>query len=129
MNDFEELTSLTALLDDDSEAKPERSKARLKQAKSEKAKAQPSASKAKPSIVQAKQAKAKPRKRKRYTSTPIPNQIKAEPAGESAKVMTSIIISEDLRDWLKLRSLSTRLSMSQQIEILLRKEMKRLAKD
>ena len=125
MTDFEELTSLTALLDDDSEAK-----AKPTDRQSKTAKAAGKAKQAKGTTTkgkQTKEGKAKQRKRKRYTSSTTPEQVK--PVEEGPKVMTSIIISEEARDWLKRQSLSTKLSMSQQIDLLVRQEMKRRAKD
>ena len=125
MSDFEELTSLTALLDDDNEAK---AKPRDRQSKT--AKAAGKAKQAKGTATkgkQTKEGKAKQRKRKRYTSSTTPEQVK--PVEEGPKVMTSIIISEEARDWLKRQGLSTKLSMSQQIDLLVRQEMKRRAKD
>ncbi len=103
MNAFEELTSLTALLDDEPQTKGQVTK--------------------KP---KGKQRQSKQSKRKSYTST---IKAKPEPVADSPKIMTSIIISEDLRDWLKLQSVTSKLSMSQQIEVLVRKEMKRQTKD
>ena len=124
MTDFEELTSLTALLDDDSEAK-----AKPTDRQSKTAKAAGKAKQAKRNSAkgkQTKEGKAKQRKRKRYTSSTTPA---LKPVEEGPKVMTSIIISEEARDWLKRQSLSTKLSMSQQIDLLVRQEMKRRAKD
>ena len=129
MSDFEELTSLTALLDDDSEAKAKprdrqsktaKEAGKAKQAKGNSAKGTTTKGK------QTKEGKAKQRKRKRYTSSTTPA---LKPVEEGPKVMTSIIISEEARDWLKRQSLSTKLSMSQQIDLLVRQEMKRRAKD
>ena len=130
MSDFEELTSLTALLGDDSEAnakprdrqsKTAKEAGKAKQAKGNSAKGTTTKGK------QTKEGKAKQRKRKRYTSSTTPEQVK--PVEEGPKVMTSIIISEEARDWLKRQGLSTKLSMSQQIDLLVRQEMKRRAKD
>ena len=129
MTDFEELTSLTALLDDEPEAnakprdrqsKTTKAAGKAKQAKGNSAKGTTTKGK------QTKEGKAKQRKRKRYTSSATPAP---KPVEEGPKVMTSIIISEEARDWLKRQGLSTKLSMSQQIEILVRHEMERLTED
>jgi len=124
-NDFEELTSLTALIEDEPQKKQgvaSKKKSLQPQVASmkEEEKLNPKTSKEKkqtPKQTKKKTASKNPRKQKRYTNAMV---------GEtSSKVMTSIIISEDIRDWLRLKSITSKQSMSQQIEELVKKEMKK----
>jgi len=121
--DFEELTSLTALIEEPQKqgvipkARPELGSGK----KEENLNPNPKPKKPKPKQAKKtntkKPASKKPRTQKRYTNATV---------GEtSPKIMTSIIISEDVRDWLRIQSITTKQSMSQQIEELVKKEMKK----
>jgi len=114
--DFEELTSLTALIEPEQQQEIPKARPELDSGKQEETptlKTKKQASKQ----TKKKTTSKNPRKQKRYTNATV---------GESSsKVMTSIIISEDVRDWLRLKSITSKQSMSQQIEELVKKEMKK----
>jgi len=115
--DFEELTSLTALIEEPTKKEDGKSK--------KEEESQNPTPNQNPKIQKA-QTQTKPKKKTNSKLKPKKSYATPKEAGETpSKVMTSIIISEDVRDWLRIQSITTKQSMSQQIEELVKKEMKK----
>jgi len=150
--DFEELTSLTALIEEPQKQRVASKKKSLQPQVASMKSLQPQVASMKslqpqvdsmkeesqnlkptpnPKIQKAqtqtkKQTKAKKKPNTKKQTNSKKSYATPKEAGETpSKVMTSIIISEDVRDWLRLKSITSKQSMSQQIEELVKKEMKK----